>query len=106
MDDDSIADAAAVLGNYGIGGVSAADVARLDPIRKRMRRELRTYGHVIVDEAQDLTPMQWRMLARSMPCSGSFTIVGDMGQASVCGSCDELETCARTAADPSGHEDG
>jgi DNA helicase IV len=36
---------------------------------------------VLVDEAQDLTPMQWRMLARRCP-SGSMTIVGDFGQAS------------------------
>ncbi len=43
--------------------------------------ELRTYGHVVVDEAQDLSPMQWRMIARRCP-SGSMTIVGDLGQAS------------------------
>ncbi len=42
---------------------------------------MRTYGHVVVDEAQDLSPMQWRMLARRCP-SGSMTIVGDLGQAS------------------------
>ena len=39
-----------------------------------------TFGHVIVDEAQDLTPMQWRMLARRCP-TGSMTVVGDLGQA-------------------------
>jgi len=39
-----------------------------------------TFGHIIVDEAQDLTPMQWRMLARRGP-TGSMTIVGDLGQA-------------------------
>lgn len=43
--------------------------------------EPRTFGHVLVDEAQDLTPMQWRMLARRAP-SGSMTLVGDFGQAS------------------------
>ncbi|MET0626998.1 MAG: ATP-binding domain-containing protein [Acidimicrobiia bacterium] len=43
--------------------------------------EPRTFGHVIVDEAQDLTAMQWRMLARRCP-SGSMTLVGDFGQAS------------------------
>ncbi|MFM7224310.1 MAG: HelD family protein [Actinomycetota bacterium] len=43
--------------------------------------EARTFGHVIVDEAQDLSAMQWRMLARRCP-SGSMTIVGDPGQAS------------------------
>ncbi len=44
-------------------------------------RDPRTYGHVLVDEAQDLTAMQWRMLARRCP-SGSMTLVGDPGQAS------------------------
>jgi hypothetical protein len=43
--------------------------------------ELRTFGHVLVDEAQDLTAMQWRMLARRCP-TGSMTLVGDFGQAS------------------------
>jgi DNA helicase IV len=42
------------------------------------------YGHLIVDEAQDCSPMQWRMLARRCP-TGSMTIVGDLGQASRAG---------------------
>jgi len=41
---------------------------------------LETFGHAVVDEAQDLTPMQWRVLHRRVP-SGSMTIVGDLGQA-------------------------
>jgi DNA helicase IV len=39
------------------------------------------YGHVIVDEAQDLSPMQWRVIARRCTI-GSMTVVGDLGQAS------------------------
>src|SRR5204863_4077435 len=42
--------------------------------------EVRTYGHIIVDEAQDLSPMQLRMLARRS-LNGSMTIVGDIAQA-------------------------
>ncbi|WP_114854181.1 UvrD-helicase domain-containing protein [Brachybacterium sp. YJGR34] len=38
-----------------------------------------TYGHIIVDEAQELTPMQWRMLARRCP-TRSLTVVGDIAQ--------------------------
>ena len=36
----------------------------------------RTYAHVLIDEAQDVTPMQWRMLRRR-GASASWTIVGD-----------------------------
>jgi DNA helicase IV len=36
---------------------------------------------VVVDEAQELTAMQWRMLTRRCP-SGSFTVAGDLSQAS------------------------
>lgn len=39
-----------------------------------------TYGHVVVDEAQELSPMQWRLLVRRCPLK-SFTIVGDVAQA-------------------------
>ncbi|MGA1244101.1 MAG: HelD family protein [Ilumatobacteraceae bacterium] len=42
--------------------------------------EIRTYGHIVVDEVQDLTPMQLRMVARRS-LSGSMTIVGDIAQA-------------------------
>jgi len=42
--------------------------------------EPRTYGHIVVDEVQDLTPMQLRMVARRS-LSGSMTIVGDLAQA-------------------------
>ena len=38
-----------------------------------------TYGHVVVDEAQELSPMAWRMLLRRCP-TRSFTIVGDVAQ--------------------------
>ncbi|WP_281506210.1 RNA polymerase recycling motor ATPase HelR [Amycolatopsis sp. FBCC-B4732] len=38
-----------------------------------------TYGHVVVDEAQELSEMDWRVLMRRCP-SRSFTIVGDLAQ--------------------------
>lgn len=41
--------------------------------------EIRTYGHIVVDEAQDLSPMQLRMLTRRS-LNGSMTIVGDIAQ--------------------------
>ncbi|MFC5729212.1 MULTISPECIES: HelD family protein [Nocardioides] len=39
------------------------------------------YAHVLVDEAQDLTPMQWRMVGRRGR-TASWTIVGDPAQSS------------------------
>lgn len=37
------------------------------------------YGHVVVDEAQELSPMMWRLLMRRCP-SRSMTVVGDVAQ--------------------------
>jgi DNA helicase IV len=42
--------------------------------------EIRTYGHIVIDEVQDLTPMQLRMAARRS-LNGSMTAVGDIAQA-------------------------
>ena len=41
------------------------------------------YAHVLVDEAQDLSPMQWRMLARRGRAA-SWSVVGDAALASWC----------------------
>ncbi|MFB7605353.1 HelD family protein [Streptomyces gardneri] len=43
-------------------------------------RPERVYGHLIVDEAQDLTPMEARSLARRCP-GGAMTVLGDLAQA-------------------------
>ncbi|HEX2063529.1 MAG TPA: ATP-binding domain-containing protein, partial [Acidimicrobiales bacterium] len=68
---------------------TAADLALLDEARLLLgpRRaaageddDVRAYGHIVVDEAQDLSPMQLRMLARRS-LSGSMTVVGDIAQA-------------------------
>ncbi|MER5773371.1 ATP-dependent DNA helicase [Streptomyces sp. NPDC002039] len=39
------------------------------------------YGHIVVDEAQDLTPMQARSLRRRCAVGGSMTVLGDLAQA-------------------------
>jgi DNA helicase IV len=71
---------------------TAADVALLDGARDALgpkpgrngkideADEIRTYGHIVIDEVQDLTPMQLRMATRRS-LSGSMTIVGDIAQA-------------------------
>jgi DNA helicase IV len=83
--DYELEQARATVAELGVGGAVSAEqlVDRYgsDSAASVDDDEPRTFGHVIVDEAQDLTAMQWRMLARRCP-SGSMTIVGDFGQAS------------------------
>jgi DNA helicase IV len=66
------------------GDIPLLDEARVALGTKRASTgeegEIRNYGHIVVDEAQDLTPMQLRMLARRS-LSGSMTVVGDIAQA-------------------------
>src|SRR6478736_3730476 len=57
---------------------SRADMALLDEIEDLLRREP-SLGHVVLDEAQDLSPMQLRAVGRR--CStGSATVLGDLAQ--------------------------
>ncbi|MEV7781864.1 UvrD-helicase domain-containing protein [Kitasatospora sp. NPDC088351] len=49
--------------------------------RERVPVERTEYAHIIVDEAQDLTPMQWRMIGRRAR-TATWTIVGDPAQSS------------------------
>ena len=56
-----------------------SDLFCLDEISALFTRDVVTYGHIVVDEAQDLSPMQARSLARRCP-SGSFTVLGDLAQ--------------------------
>ncbi|WP_328693213.1 AAA family ATPase [Streptomyces phaeochromogenes] len=48
---------------------------------ERLAQERTEYAHVIVDEAQDLTPMQWRMIGRRGR-HATWTVVGDPAQSS------------------------
>jgi DNA helicase IV len=71
---------------------TAADVALLDDAREVLgpkpgkngkideSDEIRTFGHIVIDEVQDLTPMQLKMATRRS-LSGSMTVVGDLAQA-------------------------
>ncbi|MFI5046463.1 MAG: HelD family protein [Acidimicrobiia bacterium] len=59
---------------------AAADLALLDEARALLDGHTSTYGHVVADEAQDLSPMELRMIARRSP-TGSVTVLGDLAQA-------------------------
>jgi DNA helicase IV len=57
---------------------SAADAVLLDELTDLLRRAP-SMGHVVLDEAQDLSPMQLRAVGRR--CStGSMTVLGDIAQ--------------------------
>ncbi len=72
------------------GDVRAAalrEAQRLAPVQSNEldEAEFVTYGHIVIDEAQDLSPMELRVLKRR-DLTGSMTIVGDMGQATTASS--------------------
>ncbi len=58
---------------------TTADLPLLDEATGVVEGPPATYGHIVVDEAQDLSAMGLRMLARRCP-SGSFTVLGDLAQ--------------------------
>jgi hypothetical protein len=58
---------------------TAADAVLVDEIAGLLERTA-GYGHVVVDEAQDLSPMQCRAVARRL-AAGSLTVLGDLAQA-------------------------
>jgi DNA helicase IV len=74
---------------YTVGMLSAEDLAEqhapppTTPSGPMPDREW-TYGHVIVDEAQELSGMAWRMIMRRCPLK-SMTVVGDVAQTSAPG---------------------
>jgi DNA helicase IV len=57
---------------------SAADLVLIDEAAGLLEREP-SFGHVVVDEAQDLSPMQARAIARRSE-HGSITLLGDLAQ--------------------------
>ncbi|MFI7342348.1 HelD family protein [Streptomyces sp. NPDC050085] len=57
---------------------SAADLVLLDEISGLLEHP-EGYGHIVVDEAQDLSPMQARVIARRA-AFGSLTVLGDLAQ--------------------------
>ncbi|RRD44070.1 HelD family protein [Buchananella hordeovulneris] len=88
---EEVAAAQAALETAGLAGglVSAemladrfANLGEELTLAERARRDRRwTYGHIIVDEAQELSPLAWRAVLRRCPAR-SLTVVGDLAQAS------------------------
>ena len=79
-----------VLEITGLAGQGFVDAATLADWNRDSGQQLTTaerawadpswaYGHVIVDEAQELSAMAWRMVMRRIP-TRSLTVVGDVAQ--------------------------
>ncbi|WP_105031622.1 HelD family protein [Arthrobacter ruber] len=80
----------ASLEDAGVNGVltaeelaqhNAVSTTRLSAAERASGDRTWAYGHIVVDEAQELSAMQWRLLMRRCPVK-SFTIVGDIAQTS------------------------
>lgn len=72
---DELAELEALAQQHGV--TTFADRNRA--VRHVLDEDHRTYAHVVVDEAQDVTPMQWRMLGRRAR-GATWTVVGDWAQ--------------------------
>ena len=74
------------IGAQGVVTVDQLTAFNAEPVHRMTAAEAASsdrtwaYGHVVVDEAQELSPMQWRTLMRRCPVK-SFTVVGDIAQA-------------------------
>ncbi|GLY19415.1 ATP-binding domain-containing protein [Kineosporia rhizophila] len=60
-------------------GWSLADVALLDETDLLLNGSVPQFGHIVLDEAQDLSPMQLRSVRRRSR-TGSYTVLGDLAQ--------------------------
>jgi DNA helicase IV len=70
-----------------------SDLPLLDEAQALINGVPATYLHVVVDEAQDLSAMALRMVARRVP-SGSLTVLGDLAQATAPGAQDDWMAAA------------
>jgi DNA helicase IV len=75
----------AYSGNHRAAALREAQRLAVAQSQELDEAEFVTYGHIVVDEAQDLSPMELRVLKRR-DLTGSMTIVGDMGQATTASS--------------------
>jgi DNA helicase IV len=78
-----------------------AELVLVDEADALLNGVSRTYGHVVVDEAQDLSPMEVRAIARRCP-SRSMTVLGDLAQATAPGAQSSWPDLVRTLGSPAG----
>jgi DNA helicase IV len=78
-----------------------ADAVVLDEATGLLNGAPATYGHVVVDEAQDLSPLAVRAIARRCP-SGSLTVLGDLAQSTGAAGAERWDTVLEHLGAPDG----
>jgi DNA helicase IV len=78
---------------------SLAELVLVDEAEALLNGVSRTYGHVVVDEAQDLSSMEVRAIARRCP-SRSMTVLGDLAQATAPGAQSSWAAVVATLGSP------
>lgn len=61
--------------------IRSSDIPILDYVKYRIEGTSEIWGHIAIDEAQDLTPMQLGMLRRRTDSATSLSLTGDLAQA-------------------------
>ncbi len=82
---------------------TVADLVLIDEAEAAIGGPPRGYGHVVVDEAQDLSAMELRALARRCP-SRSMTVLGDLAQATAPGAQRSWDDVLEHLGSPGGAE--
>ncbi|MGI9600872.1 MAG: HelD family protein [Acidimicrobiales bacterium] len=73
------------------------DMVIVDEIRAALGKRSPTHGHVVVDEAQDLSPLELRAVGRRVD-KGSITVLGDLAQSTGLHTYDSWEQVAQLMA--------
>jgi Cdc6-like AAA superfamily ATPase len=61
--------------------ITPSDVAILDFLDSLLNESPQTWGHIGIDEAQDLTPLEFTMVARRLDSRATVSLAGDLAQA-------------------------
>ncbi|HTX01131.1 MAG TPA: hypothetical protein VMD59_20275, partial [Acidimicrobiales bacterium] len=79
-----------------------ADLPLLDEAQELLAGAPRRYGHIVLDEAQDLSEMALRMVARRVAGGRSMTVLGDLAQASAPGAVADWSAALAALGEPDG----
>jgi DNA helicase IV len=79
-----------------------ADLPLLDEAQAQLAEPPRRFGHIVVDEAQDLSAMALRLVARRSADGRSFTILGDLAQATAPGAARDWAATISALGQPPG----